>query len=416
MKERLVTLGCALAALALFYGIFMPTPRFDAPTESPPTSAEATRNGYLGAWRWLEAESIRTESLRDRYPRLVDERSGRAATGNLLITTLPHRYGVRRHEIDDLQTWIAAGNTLLVLAAFADTPDWTMRHANDDLFGQVAAISGVRFVAAPRERNESFTDAFKRLTEAQRHRIVPNRAHPLFDGVREVIAESEFPADEWRAIAPRGDFMLSLAHDADTHRDAFWIRRYGAGQIMISAFGSIFANEQLSHRDNARLLGNIVAQSLGDDGTVIFDDQHQGLSSLYDARAFFADSRLHVTIALLLFLWLVWVLGSVPLRLDTSVQAAPNEAAFIEATGGFFARVLRPAQAGARLLDLFLDDVRRRLRVSGDRDCAWKRLERDATLRTDLEALRAYDARLRANRRVDLVALQNLLRRIEARL
>jgi hypothetical protein len=343
--------------------------------------------------------------------------SGRTATGNLLITTLPHRYAVRKNEVDDLARWIAAGNTLLVLAALADTPDWTIRYANDDLVEQIDRITDVTFIIATNPKRERFVDAFKRFAEAQHNRIAPNRAHPLFDGVHEVVAESEFPADEWRAMVPYGDFMLSLAHDADTGRDAFWVRLYGNGQILISAFGSIFANEQLSRGDNARLLGNIVAQSLGPGGTVIFDDQHQGLSTLYDAKAFFADSRLHTTIWLLLFLWLVWVLGSVALRPDPRGPDAPKETAFVEAMGGFFARSLRPEQAGQRLLELFFDDVRRRLRVSGDRDRAWERLARHAPLAAaDLDALRAFDAQLSANRRVDLVDLQNLLRRLEARL
>src|SRR5262245_41177670 len=416
MKERIVTLACALAALALFYALFMPKPHVDTETESPPTSAEGARNGYLGAWRWLAAESIRTESLRDRYSRLTDA-SGRTPTGNLLITTLPHRYGVRKNEVDELKSWIAAGNRILVLAALSDTPDWTMRYANDDLVGQIDAITDVNFIVAPNPKRERIVDVFKRFADAHRHRIAPNRSHPLFDGVREVVAESEFPADEWRAIAPYGDFILSLARDVDTGRDAFWVRLYGNGKILISAFGSIFANEQLSRGDNARLLGKIVAQSLGRGGAMMCDRQHQGLSTLYDAKAFFADSRLHMTIWLLLFLWLVWVLGSVRLRPDTREPGSPRETAFIEATGGFFARVLRPEQAGRRLLDLFLDDVRRRLRASGDRDQLWEHLSRHATLLpADLDALRAFDAQLSANRRVDLVDLQNLLRRLETQL
>jgi hypothetical protein len=68
-------------------------------------------------------------------------------------------------------------------------------------------------------------------------------------------------------------------------------------------------------------------------------------------------------------------------------------------------------------MELFFDDVRRRLRVSGDRDRIWERLERHATIATaDLDRLRTYDSRLQTKRSVDLVDLQNLLRRLEAQL
>lgn len=232
--------------------------------------------------------------------------------------------------------------------------------------------------------------------------------------MREVVAESEYPAAEWRAVPPADDFVLSLAHDADNGRDAFWMRRYGEGRFLISGYGSLFANEQLGRKDNARLLGNIVAQSLGPEGAVLFDDQHQGLSALYDAEAFFADGRLHATLWLLLALWLIWVLGSVRLRGAALEVPAPRETAFVEATGGFLARVLHPEQAGRRLIELFFNDLRRRLGLTEDGRSLWEWLERQPRVsRSDLDALRKLESRLHGGRRVDLLRLQNLLVKLQ---
>jgi hypothetical protein len=424
MKERLITLLCAVGALALFYAIFIPEPMSLDEKISEPTTAERGNNGYLAALRWLKSTAVRVESLRRRYDWLKQDASKLAPTGNLLIVTLPHKYGTRQRELEQLWSWVATGNTVLVLAALADTPDWTMAYVTSYLPEDVESITGVRFFVPPPDDGlearskpidaATVADAFKRLTELTVHRIVPNRRHPYFEGVREVVAESEYFASEWRASPPLHDFILSLAHDADTGRDAFWVRLYGDGQFLISGYASLFSNEQLGKKDNARLLANIAAQSLGADGAVLFDDQHQGLSTLYDAGAFYADWRLHATLWLLLALWLTWVLGSVRLR-GVAVEApAPRETALVKATGGFLARVLLPVQAGHRLVELFFNDLRRRLSLREDGLPMWDWLERQPRVsRADLETLRALEGRLQAGRRVDLVRLQNLLVKLQ---
>ncbi len=434
MNERLITMVCAAGALGLFYAIFLPQLPPMEEEVSQPTTAERGSNGYLAALRWLKAAGARAESLRARYDALGRSDLRLPPAGNLLITTLPHKYGTRGRELQQLWDWVAAGNTMLVLAALADTPDWTMPYASAGLPEDVAQITGVGFVVPPAEAEAgprakadddakladnaaAIADAFKRLTRPQLHRIVPNRAHPLFHGVREVVAESEFPAEQWRAVPPYNDFVLSLAHDADNGRDALWLRRYGSGQFLISGYASLFSNEQLGRKDNARLLANIVAQSLGPSGAVLFDDQHQGLSALYDAEAFFADERLHATLWLLLLLWLIWVLGSVRLRGGVPDVPAPRETAFVEATGGFLARVLHSVQAGRRLIEHFFNDLRRRLSLTEDGSPAWEWLERQPRVnRADFASLRALEARLRAGRRVDLVRLQNLLIKLQGQI
>ena len=424
MRDRLITFLCALGALALFYAIFLAEPAPLAEKFSEPTTTERGSNGYLAALRWLQSTDVRVESQRRRYDWLIQDASGLAPSGNLLIITMPYKYGTRQRELEQLWSWVAAGNTVLVLAALADTPDWTMAYVANDLPGDIAAITGVNFfVPLPDDvlaagsqpvDGEAVVDVLKRLSKPTLHRIVPNRRHPYFEGVQQVVAESEYFASEWRASPPLDDFVLSLAHDADTGRDAFWVRLYGDGQFLISGYASLFSNEQLGRNDNARLLANIVAQSLGPEGAVLFDDQHQGLSTLYDAGAFFADWRLHVTLWLLLALWLIWVLGSIRLRGVAVDAPAPRETAFVKATGGFLARVLVPVQAGRRLVELFFNDLRRRLSLSEDGLPVWDWLERQPRVgRTDLEALRTLDARLQAGRRVDLVRLQNLLVKLQ---
>ena len=71
MKERLLTLGLAVGALAAFYAVMVPKP--DTPQErmTRPLSTEAGPNGYLGLQRWLANEGVPVVSLRERYGALA---------------------------------------------------------------------------------------------------------------------------------------------------------------------------------------------------------------------------------------------------------------------------------------------------------------------------------------------------------
>ena len=419
MKDRLLTLACAIAALALFYSLFVPKVQREAQTAPPPTSMDNRRNGYAATVRWLQSAGVRVVSLGRRYDALRSD-ARLAPSGNLLITTLPHRYAVRDREVAQLQQWVRSGNTVLVLTSLADTPDWTIALIASDLLGDLSEVTGLSFgeVSDPpppgSEPDEAQLDNLKRLDQPVLHEIVPNRPHPLFEGVKRVHAESEYPAGQWRVFLPYGGFLLSIAHDARTGRDAFWVRNVGTGRMLISAYGSVFANEQLGRADNAQLLANIVSHSVQEGGAVVFDDHHQGVTELYDAKAFFADSRLHLTLALLLSGWLIWVLGSVRLRGPHAEAPALRETAFVEATGGLLARVTQPRAAAARMLELFNNALRRRLNMVENGAPVWAWLERQPRVeRADLEALRAVYARLTARGRVDLVKLQNLLVRLQ---
>ena len=73
---------------------------------------------------WLRLEGVKTESLRQRLESLATH-TELAATGNLLIVTLPTSAAFESAEQIALDRWIRAGNTLLVMAALSDNPDWS---------------------------------------------------------------------------------------------------------------------------------------------------------------------------------------------------------------------------------------------------------------------------------------------------
>lgn len=436
MRERLVTLACALGALALFYVMFIGTARAPDPSRAGvvrPASVERRANGYFGASEWLARSGVRVVSLRERFTALAGPELGLAPRGNLLIVTLPGVQGIRTEELLPLDRWIRAGNTLLVMAALGDRPDWaqaTGTVSTDDL----AALTGLSVEpAAARDRRlrgeaseadpagEDAIEALRgvpregvRLAEPRRTTLVANRAHAYFEGVRTVAALSDYPSSSWVVRVPYDTFFLALARTSDRGDDALWTRRLGAGRIIVSGFASLFTNRALGLEDNARLLANVAATNVAADGTVLFDDLRQGLAASYDPAQFFSDPRLYWTVAILLGLWLAWVLGGTRLRTPAAAMRVPRETDLIRAGGEFLARVL-PVRAAARTLyEHFFAGLRARLGLPRNGEPPWDWLERHPRIaREDLERLKAGYAAAHGSGRVRLVPLRNLLLHID---
>jgi hypothetical protein len=369
---------------------------------------------------WLEAEGIRTVSLRERFDSLAKRRDLPRA-GNLLIMTVPVATPFRVPEAGAVDHWIRAGNTLLLLAALSDTPDWGRRGLR--VHSDLQLLTGLEFVPTAHAR-ESAHDAAARMIEAsrelaqpQRGTLVPNRPHPYLRGVHSVVAWSDYPPQAWTVRVPRDGFVLSLAHQSETGEGVLWIRPVGSGTIIVSGFGSLFSNRALAGADNARLLANIVGATVRSDGAVLFDDEHQGLAAAYDPAKFYNDPRLYGTIGVLAAVWLIWVLGSTRLRLPATRVPAPREAELVRATGGFLARVLRPAAAARRMFEHFFRRLSARTHRGAQAGLPWEWLEHHPRLaRADVQQLKDWYAQAYSDQRVPLTALHNLIVRTERQL
>jgi hypothetical protein len=431
MKDRLFTLALAIGAFIAFYALLAPKPSVPQEQVTRPLSIEAGPNGYLGLQRWLTQQGITVVSLRERFGSLGTVPPG-AENGDLLIVSAPQVYPLRSSEVEPLQDWIATGNTLLVVAGLSDTPEWSMGEGlSTGFLEHLNSMTGMTFTQIPAaveppkgedknaQQGQSARDALlavTRLAEPQRTESAPNGAHPLLEGVQSILAISEFPSAQWQATSDR-TVLLELASDHDAKVPALWLTPYGDGQIIVSAYGSIFTNKVLGEHDNGRLLANIARWSLGPKGRVIIDDAHQGLVSFYDPDKFFGDSRLHRSLWWLFALWLVFVLG--PRRLLGTPRGwnPLDVTSFVRATGGFMARVLRPAAAGQRLFANFFNEIRGRLGLALDGAPMWDWLAGHAVIATaDLDRLQELHAQVAARRSVNLAELHNLVARVRAQL
>jgi len=439
VRERLITLLFALGALALFSVMFLKREGGFGNNDAPrPISSERRGSGYHAAMTWLEAEGIRTFSLRERFNTLAT-REDLPKSGNLLIVTLPTtRASFRTEEFVPLDRWLRAGNTLLVMAAISDHPDWSaFRGAYSE--GDISLLTGLEFEtlevrdqrlaqrarpappdrpgrpnprsAAPDSRSD---DDYRAFAEPERTVLLANRPHAYFDGVNQLVALSDYKRDPWTVRVPYQGFVLSLAHERDSNEGAIWTRPLGEGRIIISGYGTLFTNRAIGLGDNARLLANIVGTNVAPNGAVLFDDVHQGVGASYDPDKFYEDPRLYITIGVLVALWLIWVLGSTRLRLPVVRHSIPREAELIRAAGSFLSRALSNAAGARQLLSHFFRRVRMRAGVAADGPAPWDLLERNARIEpADLEQLRRWHADAQAERRVPLRPLHNLIVRLD---
>ena len=399
MKDRLLTLGLALGALALFYALIFPKPQRSAPAQGLPISTDSRPEGYLAIWRWLGKAHIPRVSLRHRYGRLPGLLA--RPTGNLLIVTLPQRVPMQATELGTLESWVARGNTLLIAAALDDEPVWTLNTHDPVMIKDLQRITGLKFAAAS-------TMTWVRSLGASRLDIRPRGAHPLLAGVKRIIAPLPLPSRPWRSYLTYDRLPLELAALEPGGQPALWLEHYGGGQIILSAVAGPFSNTGMRDPGNARLLANILAWSLAPGGAVVFDDAHEGLSAFYDARTFFADPRLHATLGWIVLLWLIFVMGSQPLRVASPAWQPPDEAAYIEGSARYLAAVTDPAEAAQRLIEDFLGELPGHPPGSGAN--AWQRLDAHPGIaRAQRAALRTCHERARTGRRVNLARLQNLL-------
>jgi hypothetical protein len=443
MKDRLVTFALAVVALALFY-ILLLRPEVPPPHATHPLSVERGPNGYYALQQWLAGQGIRVVSLRERFETLSNV-TGHPAHGNLLLTTMPHRYPVRPTELDGLRKWIEAGNTMLVMAALTDTPDWSMEpgYESSAFIEHLKTVTGLDFKqivpepptpkdapksgakndpksgkgaeqkslpqAVRKAASEAASDLAATLGSEERG-LVPNADHPLLAGVKSGLAISEFPGTNWGAYENDARLVLELAHNPDTDHPVLWLARLGAGHVIVSAYGSLFTNKAIGRKDNARLLANIVSRMRAPQGAVLIDDAHQGVADFYDPKAFYADARLHNSLWWLLGLWLAFVLATLPLRAKFSRWTPVDITGFVRSTGGFLARVLKPGAAAQRLFANFFNEVRRRSGLPQNGAPVWDWLATQSVIPAgDVESLTAMHVQALRGEKVDLVTLHNLL-------
>jgi Domain of unknown function (DUF4350) len=422
LKERLITLGLALGALVMVYILFLPKPMSPDAAPARPLSTGSRPDGYQVIWRWLQSNHLDTAAWRDRYDQLTG-RFGQAQGGHVLIATLPYDTAVSPREMKSLREWIRDGNTLLVTAALNDTPVWAST-SSSDLVDEVWRLTGMAVSAIQSDEPHDKQDKAQELRNAvvaimadRTSTVMSRGAHPLMQGVHVLKITSALPSSRWQLKQTDGIGVLHVANVEGRDEGVVWLRREGAGQIILIAYAGIFSNGNITAGDNGQLLSNVLAWSLRPGGTVLFDDAHQGAVSYYDAKAFFADPRLHRTLGWLVLLWLVFVLGIQRLRTHSLDWRPIDITAFIGISGEFLASATTPVAAASRLMANFFNSIRRRLDLREDGTPEWDWLAAQPNVKAaEVKSLAGWYSRVHAGKPVDLMKLQAFLRLLQEKI
>jgi len=414
MRQHLVSVLLACGALLLFWALLFPKPRPASERAARPLSTETAAAGYAGMSRWLEQSGVRVASLRRRFDELDAAGLDLPPTGNLLVVTLPEKMALRAREFAAIDTWVRAGNALLVIAGLDDTPAWD-RDSASNMPEQLNALAQLQFDVV--RNQDDVAVALAATIKPPEPALAVAGAHPVNERVYQLATKAAGPASEWVLKSPGETPVLVLARRTDSDRAAIWLWPRGAGTVVVSAWASPFANGQLGKADNARWVAQLVGWALGERGVVIFDDMHQGASVYYDPEAFFSDPRLRHVLLWLVALWFAWVFGVRVLRAAPAARPPLDDTAMLRVTGGFLAHVLKPADAARELFRHFFNRMRRRLSLPETGEPMWDWLAAQARVdEPALQELRTQYERAVTGRRVNLITLRNQLHDLTGRL
>ena len=405
MRARLRAVLLALAALALLYGItFGGTPAEREATR--PLSFEVGAGGYSALREWLLSARIGVRSLRGDYGSL-GALTGDFPTGNVLVLTLPGSTSLLSRDVVPLHLWVRRGNTLVVLAALCDGPDWAGGAQLRSMRGDIAMLTGLEAVGAGQGRGD-----FLATPSVSSWR--PSVRHPLVEGVRSVEAVSDRSVPPCAVGLPPGRAALALLGTADSRLggrdDGAWLMPRGDGWVVLAAQATPFSNRALGRADNARFASNLIRGSLAPGGVVIFDDGLQGAPEPYDMRRLLADPRLHASFAAVVLLWIAWVAGGTRLRAAPPPPRPPGAVASVAAEGRLLSRALDPSDASQALYEAFLARLPGAARAVPEE---WLAAQGGAS-RGDLEQLRSWRRRLEHGEPVPLDDLHDLLSRLRS--
>lgn len=404
MKERLITLGTALLALALV--IFILSPQ-DSGTEKPvsvPTTEDRGSDGLKGLFTWLQREQIAVVSFRKRFTELFQDKS-MPDQGNILILNMPPPREVRETEWAALSRWLDKGNSLIILGAVYHHPAWAtgedcfcdvkkfLSTYNWELYGDSdgdgdideegeegdeAEIENHENQKPKSTKSTNFKESIAAIQASVKEQIAQESTlssvamHPLLEGVKTLAVQTTpfLLKKQWTLeSSDKANLAFRLLRIADQNTIAAWQMSAGTGKIVLMLTPNMFSNTHLNLADNARFLSNLIGQSLAPKGHLLFDDYHFGLSELYDPERFFKDERLHKTLACLLLFWLCYVIGYTtrlaPVRSQVTRLSTCD---FIKVMAGFFARRVKKHILAEALVKHLLADIHhhRRLREEAE--------------------------------------------------
>jgi len=418
MKDKLV--GIMGGLLAMFIALLLLAPPQAPENISLPSTQDKASEGLYALHQLFKRSGIKTHSQRRAYDDL-SLNLDISDSGNLLIISLPQKFSARKDENKALIEWIAQGNHVLFLCAIYNESKWSNETDLDCDYGNhILGNLGIYFASQTKDKkseankklSEHLQDAIKQIKTTHEN-LIATRQQSLFLQVTHLSVPTRRLFSNNPVFAENANKVIfSLIKNEHNNSPVFWQTRHADSKIWISAYSNLFSNQALQHPDNAQLALNLVHQALSNDGFVIFDDFHQGLSDVYDAQAFFGDARLHTSLYFLLAFWFSLLIGrSVRLAPLSKTIQTTSAAQFIRGVGGFFARTLSDRVVFEGLLRHMFNDIRSQYGLPQNGQAVWQILEDAPRVKTaDLDQLKQQVADKK--KKIHLQESRNLLRNI----
>ena len=152
-----------------------------------------------------------------------------------------------------LQSWLKLGNNAILL-----TSDLSSSYGSQS--GQQAAGSTAFGDAAGLEVNSAIPSG--------RRSFSPSLPGPYTSGIMRLYSDSDARV---RQSVPNGVALFT-----DSAGALAICKPIGAGRLIVVADAQLFSNENLGHSDNSVFFANLLGQSSGSGGIVLFDEYHHG--------------------------------------------------------------------------------------------------------------------------------------------
>jgi hypothetical protein len=390
MRDTLITLAGAF--LSFFLLVSLMSPQQEQRLVSWPTTEDEGKHGFKAVYRWLAENNVNTYSLRKPVTRIDQE--ALPSSGNLMIISLPLDRKALDSEWLALNRWVSDGNAVLVLASMYHIPQWGEGHEwarESEIIDVIEDMTAEEFILQREDIEDSETEFdLTDMREAiqtfkpSSYRLYPAIEHALFNEIAELESWhtpgvyqykdeiEDIQSAYWSIDSESSRLALRLMSGESTELTAMWLLPVGRGWIYLSAFPDLVSNSVLKQQHNARWFANLLAHTVAENGYVIFNDYHFGLSELYDPEAFFADKRLHNSLLFIGAFWLIYALGRSPRLAPVKRRhRRPATTDFIEAMAGFFTRRIKPRAIAKKLAERLLEDISKQTQLEGESLWNW---------------------------------------------
>lgn len=240
---------------------------------SQPTSDDKGQHGLHKLKDWIGKAGYTSTSLTTGYQTLQQN-----TNQHILFVTLPAALPASQQELEYLQTWVATGNTVVLMLALDDKPHW---HNQQNRFTIENYLTSFRLSLVQLDKPQT-TDK----QDIQQGVLITQLPSRLTEQVKRVESHSNQQSHTWQLMGNESvNSALILLRDQTSLSPVAWLSVYGKGRLFIFTHSNLFSNGQIAKADNLALMKNILHFSVPGKAIIYFDDVHHIITPARNSTA-----------------------------------------------------------------------------------------------------------------------------------